>query len=67
MNNNLNFDRFLAYFSCSAPNSRHSIGVSVAEDNNPFGPYTDPLGVPLIYHNEVILKQMDCNHNAPFI
>merc|ERR1711874_759506 len=27
--------RFLAYFSCSAPNSRHSIGVAVADDNNP--------------------------------
>ena len=24
----------------------------MAEDNNPFGPYSDPLGVPMLYHNE---------------
>ena len=44
--------RYLAYFSCSAPNSRHSVGVAVAGED-PFGLYVDPLGVPLIFHNEV--------------
>ena len=46
--------RYLAYFSCSAPNSRHSVGVAVAGED-PFGSYVDPLGVPLIFHNEVQL------------
>lgn len=44
--------RFLAYFSCSAPNSRHSIGVAETPSGDPFGPYVDAIGVPLIYHNE---------------
>ena len=45
--------RFLAYFSCSEPNSRHSVGVAVpVSEDDPFGPYVDALGVPMIYHNE---------------
>ena len=28
------------------------MGVAVSETDSPLGPYTDPLGVPLIYHNE---------------
>ena len=49
---NLDKLRYLAYFSCAAPNGRHSVGVAVSETDSPLGPYTDPLGVPLIYHNE---------------
>ena len=45
--------RYLAYFSCAAANGRHSVGVAVSSTSSPLGPYTDPLGVPLIYHNEV--------------
>ena len=44
--------RFLAYFSCAAPNARHSIGVAVSQTDSYLGPYLD-LGVPLVYHNEV--------------
>ena len=44
--------RFLAYFSCAAPNARHSIGVAVSQTDSYLGPYED-LGVPLVYHNEV--------------
>ena len=29
------------------------MGVAVSSTSSPLGPYTDPLGVPLIYHNEV--------------
>jgi len=42
---------FLVYFSASAPNGRHSIGVAVSTTDSPFGPYRD-LGYPLVYHNE---------------
>ena len=45
--------RYLAYFSCAAANGRHSVGVAVSSTSSPLGPYSDPLGVPLIYHNEV--------------
>ena len=44
--------RFLAYFSCAAPNGRHSVGVAVSQTDSHLGPYLD-LGVPLVYHNEV--------------
>ena len=58
--------RYLAYFSCSAPNSRHSVGVAVAGED-PFGSYVDPLGVPLIFHNEVqpaASTDTECGHHV---
>ena len=45
--------RFLAYFSCAAPNGRHSVGVAVSQTDSHLGPYVD-IGVPLVYHNEVL-------------
>ena len=46
--------RFLAYFSCAAPNGRHSVGVAVSQTDSYLGPYVD-IGVPLVYHNDVRL------------
>ena len=43
--------RFLAYFSCAAPNGRHSVGVAVSQTESHLGPYVD-IGLPLVYHNE---------------
>ena len=42
--------RYLVYFSGSAPNGRHSIGVAIGT-SDPFGQYED-LGAPLVYHND---------------
>ena len=28
------------------------MGVAVSQTDSPLGPYVDPLGVPMIYHNE---------------
>ena len=43
--------RYLAYFSCAAPNGRRSVGVAVSQSESHLGPYED-IGVPLVYHNE---------------
>jgi len=43
--------RYLVYFSASAVNGRHSIGVAISTSGSPWGPYED-LGSPLVYHNE---------------
>ena len=54
--------RHLVYFSGSAPNGRHSIGVAVSTTESPFGPYED-LGTPLVYHNEdSIVGPIDQNY-----